>query len=201
MKALSVLLTEEETGKPVKAELHFDLGPHDLDEIEEAWGPTRREAARRVAKEKGIEAVPQHWHWDWRRKGSLLRFPTFRCLGIRIKDEVQGIVLIDADRYRARLEPDKSKPLMYIEFLEAAPWNNCQFVTKRRYSPIGARLMEAVIRFSEDEGYHGRVGLHSLRQSEAFYERCGMTKMEVDTQKEDLRYYEMSREQAKAFLK
>lgn len=201
MSRSRVILTDETAGCVVEAELDLDVGPHDLDEIESVWGPQRRDAARRLAREKGPDAVPQHWHWDWRRKGSLLRQPTYRCIGIRCQDELQGIVLIDADQYQARIEADRGKPLMYIEFLEVAPWNNSQLVEKRRYTPVGPRLIEAVIRHSEAEGYHGRVGLHSLPQSERFYDRCGMTKLDRDPRKENLVYYEMTREQASAFLK
>jgi hypothetical protein len=197
---IRLLLTEEATGAAVEAELDFDLGPHDLSEVEEIWGPLRREAARRIAREQGPTAVPQHWHWDWRSKGSLLRHPTFRCLGIRCRNEMQGIVMVDADRHRTKLAPDAGKPLMYVEFVEIAPWNSPLFVKQRRFTPVGPRLIEATIRLSDSEGYHGRIGLHSLPQSEVFYERCGMTAMENDASKENLRYYEMTREQAKAFL-
>lgn len=200
MSRPTVLLMEESTGEVVNAELDMDIGPHDLEVLESIWGPLRREAARRLAKEHGPESVPQHWQWDWRRKGPLLRYPTFRCMAIRYEEELHGIVLVDADRYVSQIEPDKSKPLMYVEFLEVAPWNISFGGMKRRFTPVGPRLMEAVIRFSQDEGYHGRVGLHSLPQSEQFYERCGMTKLKHDPKKENLRYYEMTRQQAMAFL-
>jgi hypothetical protein len=172
-----------------------------LDELEKVWGPQRREAARRLARERGRSAVPEHWHWDWRSKGALLRYPTYRCLGIRCGGEFQGVALVDADQYQSKIPPDLGKPLMYIEFLEVTPWNNSPLVDKRRYTPVGPRLVEAVIRFSDTEGYHRRIGLHSLSQSEIFYDRCGMTKLGLDTKKENLRYYEMTREQARVFLK
>jgi len=197
---LKVMLTDEATGQLVDAELDLDVGPHDLDELEKVWGPQRREAARRIAREKGSHGVPQHWHWDWRGKGSLLRHPTYRCIGIRCQGELQGIALVDADQHQARIEADRGKPLLYIEFLEVAPWNNSQLVDRRRYTPVGPRLMEAVIRYSEAEGYHGRIGLHALPQSERFYDRCGMTRMDRDAKKENLVYYEMTREQASDFL-
>lgn len=200
MTRTRVLLTEGATGEVVEAELHFDLGPHDLDQLEVVWGPQRREAARRLAREKGAASVPQHWLWDWRKKGPLLRFPTFRCLGIRCRGELQGVAMLDADRHQATLPPDKGKPMMYIEFIEVAPWNSPFFVSQRRFTPVGPRLMEATIRLSELEGFHGRIGLHSLPQSEEFYRRCGMTMLELDPDKENLRYCEMNREQAKAFL-
>lgn len=200
MNPIRVLLIEEATGQNVEGELDFDLGPHDLSEIEAIWGPLRREAARRIAREQGNAAVPQHWHWDWRSKGSLLKYPTYRCLGIRCRNEVQGIVMVDADQHRTTLKPDAGKPLMYIEFIEVAPWNSPLFVKQRRFTPVGPRLMEAAIRLSESEGYHGRIGLHSLPQSEEFYRRCKMTALELDVSKENLRYFEMTREQAKAFL-
>lgn len=201
MNGPKLMLTDESTGRVVEAELDLDVGPHDLEEVEKVWGPQRRDAARRLARDKGRTAVPEHWHWDWRSKGTLLRFPTYRCIGIRCQDELQGIALIDADQYQAKIPPDRGKPLMYIEFLEVAPWNNSKLVDKRRFTPVGPRLVEAVIRFSEAEGFHGRIGLHSLPQSETFYDRCGMTKLDPDPKKENLHYYEMTRDQASDFLK
>ena len=63
------------------------------------------------------------------------------------------------------------------------------------------RLMEAAVRFSLVEGFGGRVGLHSLPQSEPFYENvCRMTRGEIDQQYENLRWFELAANDVKKFL-
>ena len=52
-----------------------------------------------------------------------------------------------------------------------------------------------------DEGFAGRVGLHSLPQSEGFYEgTCRMTRGEIDMKYEGLRWFEFTGSGAKEFL-
>ena len=57
------------------------------------------------------------------------------------------------------------------------------------------------MRASVDEGFHGRVGLHSLPQAEEFYEqKCGMTRIGVDPDYESLSYFELTQERAAEIL-
>ena len=51
------------------------------------------------------------------------------------------------------------------------------------------------------EGFKGRIGLHALPQSEGFYaSKIGMTDMGKDPGYHDLRYFEMTAEQAENFI-
>ena len=51
------------------------------------------------------------------------------------------------------------------------------------------------------EGFKGRIGLHSLPQSNNFYaNKVGMTDMGQDEEYQNLRYFEMTPEQAEAFI-
>jgi hypothetical protein len=57
------------------------------------------------------------------------------------------------------------------------------------------------VQLSIDEGFKGRIGLHSLPGARGFYEeKCGMTVIGPDPQKQNLIYYEFNSEQANAFL-
>jgi hypothetical protein len=54
---------------------------------------------------------------------------------------------------------------------------------------------------SLEAGYHGRIGLHSLRQADGFYrDSCGMTDLGPDSEYFNLRYFEMSDTQAIEFM-
>lgn len=54
---------------------------------------------------------------------------------------------------------------------------------------------------SEEEGFHGRVGLHALPQAERFYaEVCGMTPLGPDPGAQNLIYFELGAQKAREFL-
>lgn len=61
-------------------------------------------------------------------------------------------------------------------------------------------LLTAAIALSYEEGFKGRIGLHSLPQADAFYRRIGMTDLGPDPACQNLRYFEMTVEQARAFF-
>jgi hypothetical protein len=87
--------------------------------------------------------------------------------------------------------------LVYIEYLEAAPWNRG---TDQELKGIGTVLMAAAIQLSINEGNHGRIGLHSLPQADTFYkDRCGMIDIGPDffyNTEYPLRYFEMTEKQS-----
>lgn len=68
-------------------------------------------------------------------------------------------------------------------------------------SGVGSILMHAIVELSKEQEFKGRVGLHSLPQANSFYANtCGMTDLEIDPAKEGLHYFEMTPEQAEAFI-
>src|SRR5262249_3074962 len=105
--------------------------------------------------------------------------------------------------YVARIEEDVGKPLVYVDYLEVAPWNwrIPALGEEGRYKGIGSLFVREAAKLSLEEGFHGRIGLHALPQAEAFYESaCGMTRLGGDPRKQGLVYFEFSREQAKKFI-
>ena len=99
-----------------------------------------------------------------------------------------------------RLDVQKGKMLVHIEFLEKAPWNRSSLTANRRYKRVGPALVDVAIQLSMHEGFEGRIGLHSLPQSEEWYrDCCGMTDLGTDPKKQNLRYFEMTKERANAF--
>ncbi len=89
-----------------------------------------------------------------------------------------------------------------MEYLENAPWNRKELLfDPPRYRGVGTILIGAAIDLSKSEGFKGRLGLHSLPQSNRFYANtCGMTDMGVDASYQNLSYFEMTPEQAEAFI-
>jgi hypothetical protein len=104
---------------------------------------------------------------------------------------------------RCRLAEQVNKHLVYIDFLEAAPWNRKGGGSLPKYKGVGSVLVAAAIKLSMDEGNHGRIGLHSLPQADSFYQAvCRMTDLGPDPlyPKFPLRYFEMTEKQAASFL-
>ena len=106
-------------------------------------------------------------------------------------------MLVNLVSQHARLPGQEGKHLVYVDYVETAPWNRARLHNPPRYRGVGALLMRAAIDKSFFEGYKGRVGLHSLPQSAAWYEsKLNMTSLGEDPSKQNLPYFEMSTEQA-----
>ena len=142
-----------------------------------------------------------HSHWDWQKKVSisahLLACPTF---AIECEGQAQGMMLINTDEYQACLPDEAGKSLVYVYFLAAAPWNLLQLDASRRFKGIGQILLRAAILQSLELEHRGRIGLHSLPQSEAYYDRQGFQCLGPDPAKDGLKYYELSAAAAAKFV-
>jgi hypothetical protein len=200
MSPIPVQIVRRQDKALVDAVLHTELLPTVLVEAEKEWGPIRLDAARKLLHAGRDGEIPQHFHWDWGAKSINLQFLAYRCLGIECAGKWQGLLMVKLSGQVARLDPDKGKDLVYIDYLESAPWNLHTIVDAPLYSGLGSLLMRTAVQLSYDEGFHGRIGLHALSQAEDFYrDGCGMHGCGPDTSYQDLPYYEMTREIAARF--
>jgi len=199
----SAFLLDVAAGQAVAAELWDAVTEQQLVHWEDEWMPVQREFVERM-KAAGVERalLPQSRHWDWRRKaeafsGSLAN-PSFcvMCQGM-----TQGMMIVNT-LHKARVASQAGKELIYIEYLENAPWNRRHFASDQpRFAGVGSLLMRAAIEFSREEGFKGRLGLHSLPQSNGWYSNaCGMTDLGTDADYQNLHYFEMTPEQADTFI-
>lgn len=191
-----------ETGEYVPASLRAGLSPEDFLDAEQVWHPHRIEAYRRLLREKvPPQKYPQSLHWSWANKSRHLQLVAYEGFGIRCENNWQGLLLVSTVGHVAHIGADRLKPLAYVDFIETAPWNQPEMVQTPRFRGVGVRLMEAAVRLSIEEGFHGRVGLVALPQAESFYvNACGMTRVGPDKDHQQLVHFEMTREQAKRFL-
>ena len=169
---------------------------------------------------EGRSAECEHGHWAWDRDQKKIGVDEarFRLFGIRIGSEWQGAMTVHREPKSAFLWPLWRKSLhrvlglgsrpkvVYVDFLEAAPWNYEPFTRPDppRYRGVGAALVAGAVQLSFDMGLHGRVGLYSLIGAEAFYLRLGFTRLFVDTDPRsatrDCRYFELSPHSAERLL-
>src|SRR5947209_6921117 len=171
MSQETITIIDRSTNQPVEAVLETDLDGVRLVDAEIEWAPERLRALRRLMTQGTPgQPVPEHVHWNWAVKGlKTQQLLAYSSLGIEREGKFQGLMMVCLTGHLARLDPDKGKPLVYVEFVETAPWNAKEFTATPTYKGVGVRLMQAAVRLSVDEGFAGRVGLHSLPQSKPFY--------------------------------
>ncbi len=187
----------------VEAELVYAIMEQQLADWEAEWIPALFDAIRRLRR-AGIERRhwPQSRHWNWRQKVKALQ-GMLACPGFSIvcNGMTQGMMIVDAATRRCQIEGQKGQHLVYVKFVENAPWNRPELFDPPRYRGVGSVLIRAAVNHSESLEFRGRIGLHSLPQADSFYaQTCGMTDLGVDPDYHNLRYFEMTLEQAQAFI-
>jgi hypothetical protein len=201
MSTQPIQIFDNEGGQLVPADFDDEMRPDHYVTAEASWRPERAAALQRLINARTPpHKMPQHWHWDWGRKAQRLNLLAYRGFGIECCGQWQGLMLTTSAGHAAQLPPDETKPLVYVDFLEVAPWSVIPFATNPKYKGIGIQLFEAAVRQSIVEGFKGRIGLHALRDSETFYQRRGMTNVGPDTQHQDLPYFELTASAANSFL-
>jgi hypothetical protein len=146
----------------------------------------------------------QHSHWDWRKKYQWLKNAplAYHVFGIKAEEQMQGLLLVQKVGKVCRIETQKNKELIYVDYLSSAPWNSSDTCPKPRFAGIGRILIRAAIMLSVEEEFKGRIGLHSLPQADTFYrDICGMTDLGPDEDYQNLRYFEATAEQTAIFLR
>ena len=68
-------------------------------------------------------ARSEHDHWDWDEKSDDLKLAAYRCLSIGYEGEIQGLMMISTLAVEGRLPAHKGKPVLYVKYIESAPWN------------------------------------------------------------------------------
>ena len=191
------------SGEPVAAELWDAINEEQLADWEGEWVPELFRAMQRLRRADVERAHwPQSRHWDWRKKvGVLHRMQANPGFSIVCNGLTQGMMIVDTVKHRGRLNSQNGQHLVYVEFVENAPWNRPELFDPPRYRGVGSILIRAAVVLSEELEFNGRIGLHSLPQANGFYaSTCGMTDLGSDPDHDGLRYFEMSPENAQAFI-
>jgi hypothetical protein len=203
----SVTIIENASGEPIAAEMYDEVTLDDFLETQREWRPFVSKAAIALVRQGSTELIPQHLHWDWTSKAAQLDLLATSFIGLRIGTQLQGIMKLQlvGDFCRARLREQKGKLLVYVDYLEVAPWNLRPLMTSLgrdpRYNGIGSRLIRYAVERSVEEDFAGRIGLHSLPLSEPFYVgACGMTAVGRDPSKQNLLWCEYTPQQASDFI-
>ncbi|MDE0837281.1 MAG: hypothetical protein OSA84_13120 [Akkermansiaceae bacterium] len=193
-----VVLLNRRTGEFDRAEVFRTLDSADLDSVQRDWKPLLDKWKNRSDAGK---AHAEDAHWDWlkevRKASRSMGAETFsvECGGV-----IQGLMVVDMTKF-ARLEVQKGRELVYVDRVATAPFNRPKLVPDPHYKGVGRVLIATAVSlsFSEELDFRGRIGLHSLPQSEDRYRQMGFTEVEFD-QRKKMRYFEMTEAQAAQFL-
>ena len=197
---MTPVLRDAQTLELFEAELVSPVTATDLVEAEKYWVPVIRQVvAELFAMGKPVRA----WQGKWRLKEAQLTSAQFAFLAIRAEGKVQGFVKLIVDGYTSNAPTTLGKPLVYVDFLESAPWNVKRYMDvlqrEQRFKDVGRELIRAAIYESLNRGFGGRIGLHSLPEAEGFYQQLGMVRLASDATKGDLVNYELDDRLAQEF--
>jgi len=184
----------------VAAHIQDEIGQEQLVDWERHWRPA---VIARLHEARSSDAInlPQNAHWNWNRKVQMVEgLLGFRGFSVIAQGMTQGLCSIDLT-VEGRLPGQGGKPIVYIDYLETAPWNRIELgYNPPTYRGVGSALIVAACELSREEGFKGRIGLHSLPQADKFYRSIGMTEVGSDPKKQNLIYFEMTQAQTEMFL-
>jgi hypothetical protein len=176
-------IRDAETRQIVVASLLYPVAPSYLEWADSLWQPALRESLASQPE------LPDHSHWRWAWK--LTEYSEGK-LGFAIEHEgkPQALMVVQTSKL-ARLSSQIGEPLLYIDYLATAPWNDFSLTPTPLYRACGTALWQAAIEYSQKQGWQGRLGLHSLPQAEGYYRKLGiLTDLGIDDQYDNLRYFE-----------
>lgn len=185
-----------------EAQLYSPIAePHLLD-YEQRWMPLVHQKLAQIQGREALAAANlQDFHWRWSEKvqertGDL----GWQSFAIHCGGLTQGLMFANFVK-RCRAPTQEGDHLVYVDLVSTAPWNRHGFTERPLYKGVGRIMLVAAVSLSVQEGFKGRVGLHSLPQSESWYrDICCMTDLGPDEQYQKLHYFEMTPTQAQAFI-
>lgn len=142
----------------------------------------------------------QDEHFDWPEKclerAEQLAWPSF---ALRCDGQTQGMMYVNLLQ-TSRIPGDEKQPMVYVDLLATAPWNRPALVGNAKYGGVGLVLVTEAVLLSFDEEFGGRTGLHSLPQSDGFYQqKLGMRNL-GKLGRSPLNYFEFDPQGAEAWL-
>jgi hypothetical protein len=201
LEIIPIKLLRSATKELVPATLRIGISEFEAKEAERTWRPHRQAHTDALIRANTpADDFPEHSHWNWAYKSQALQFENYLGFSIECERDFQGMMLVRTKGDYSRLPETLGQPLLYVEYVESAPWNLRSAISKPRFKRVGKALLKGAVDYSHTLGYRGRIGLHSLPQSVSYYEsEIGMTFLDLDERKQNLGYLEFSEDQANRF--
>jgi hypothetical protein len=188
-------LIQTTTGTFVEAFIRRNMAPTDVDIADTQWQDFKKQFVQQQVTQGQLQTLPEHFHWRWSHKMRHYQGRSgYEFIGLECEDKLQGILLLDYTR-QSHLPELAGAPLVYVDYLATAPWNLRELNDPPQFTGVGRALIGYAQDLSVEQGYAGRVGLHSLPQAETFYrERLRMLDLGPDNQYHGLHYFEIAQE-------
>jgi hypothetical protein len=187
------------TGAFEPASIFQGLDEANFRDLETLWKPAlEKRAADFTTWADAADGNVQDAHWDW--VGKAKSEATYESFAVECNGVTQALMLVDLSTRFARISSQKGLDLSYVELIASAPWNRPNFNERPKYKGAGRILIATAISMSVDFEFKGRIGLHSLPESETWYGLLGFTSCGFDEEKK-MHYFEMTDGQAASFLR
>jgi hypothetical protein len=113
----------------------------------------------------------EDYKWDWSKKAIFYNTPEYNWFFLKTSDGVQGVCIT----FHPKESVFQEVNIFYINYLSSAPWNRKSSLHERQYKGIGTEILKQVQCYYYEK-YHYSYGfsLHSLPQSQNYYDRIGM---------------------------
>ena len=199
---VDILLHDRRVAQAVPATVLSPMSRAAVEAAAADWEPSIDAAIQRLALAgTPRSAWPQHLHWSWQRKAKAVEgLAGYQTIGVECEGQIQGMMLLTTKQKRCKEPSQLGLPLVYVHYLEAAPWNLRELTPDPRFGGVGQVLLVEAMRLSLKRGWSGRIGLHSLPQAVPFYrDTVGMSDLGLDAV-EGLPYFEATPAQASAYL-
>jgi hypothetical protein len=135
--------------------------------------------------------------FNWNSVFNFNSVPDFSVFALDQNGLAQAFMLIRSGHV-VRCDNGHRRPLVYVNFLEVAPWNK-PTAPHRAFQGLGPILLRIACDISIQRGYNGRVGLHSVAEAEDFYRRIGFQVFDCPSEYNEL-YMELSGPEARKLL-
>lgn len=185
-----------------EAQVYRELDQKNFDDFDQLWRPMLE--ARRAefeSWEAAAEGDAQDSHWHWAEKAvDASTSMADETYAVECAGETQGLMLVTSAAF-AKLDIHRGREIVYVELIATAPWNRRGVVKEAmRYKGVGRVLIAEALNLSYHLEFNGRLGLHSLPQSESWYRDVAkFTDLGFDDEKR-MQHFEVTEAQAAAFL-
>ena len=146
-----------------RARLYRDFPASKLDAIEATWADARELAAN---ADEALGLAPlEHAHWDWRNKRDSIQKGTHMAVVVECEGDLQGAMAVLRTPRPARLG---NGHVVYVDYLEAAPWNLRAFSSQPRFMGVGTILIADAINLAGKCNWEGQSACIPCRRPNDF---------------------------------